>query len=240
MTAWPTPPRSLGPGEVHLWRLRLDQDVGDRRVLSTDEQLRADRFRYDYDRQHFIKARSGLRRILGDYLGRDAAAVEFRYGSQGKPVLADGAIEFNLSHSGDLALVVVASDRAVGVDVERIKPMADLAKLTVRFFTAGEHQRIVQLDESDQLLAFFRTWTCKEAYLKATGEGLSQLKSLEVAVQLGQPAQLVLPPDWQLQELQPDQGYVGAIAAAGRDWRVWCADGDNHCIFGDGYVFEEK
>jgi 4'-phosphopantetheinyl transferase len=220
-TTWQTPPpqRALTPGEVHLWRLRLDQRIGDRRVLSLDEQLRADRFRYAVDRQHFITARSGLRRILGDYLGRDAAALEFRYGLQGKPILADGAIEFNLSHSGDLALVVVTIDRSVGVDLERIKPMADLAKLTARFFTVGEHQRIMQLAEPDRPLAFFRTWTCKEAYLKATGEGLGQLKSLEVAVQPGQPAQLITPSNWQLQELQPAIGYVGAIAAQG-DWQV--------------------
>ncbi len=232
--------RSLTPGAVHLWRLRLDQGVGDRQVLSPDEQTRADRFRYDRDRQHFIAARSGLRRILGDYLSRDAAAVEFGYGSHGKPFLADGAIEFNLSHSGDLALVAVAVDRAVGVDLERIKPMADLAKLTARCFTAGEHQRIMQLAEADRQLAFFRTWTCKEAYLKATGEGLGQLKSLEVAIQLGQPAQLITPANWQLQELQPDAGYVGAIAAAGGDWRVSYGDRGDNCILGDGYGFKEK
>jgi 4'-phosphopantetheinyl transferase len=222
MTTWQNPPphRSLAPGEVHLWRLRLDQGVADRPVLSTAEQTRADRFRFDHDRQHFIAARSGLRRILGDYLDRDAAAIEFAYGAYGKPFLADGAIAFNLSHSGDLALVVVAVDRPVGVDLERIKPMADLEKLTARFFTAGEHQRIVQLDQDDRLLAFFRTWTCKEAYLKATGDGLSQLKSLEVALAPQQPAQMVIPSDWQLQELQPDSGYVGAIAAPGTDWRV--------------------
>ncbi len=232
--------RSLTPGEVHLWRLRLDRGVGDRQVLSSDEKTRADRFRYDLDRQHFMAARSGLRRILGDYLSRDAAALEFGYGSHGKPFLTDGAIEFNLSHSGDLALVAVAVDRAVGVDLERIKPMADLAKLTARCFTAGEHQRIMQLAEAERQLAFFRTWTCKEAYLKATGEGLGQLQSLEVAIQSGQPAQLITPANWQLQELQPDVGYVGAIAAPGGDWRVSHCDRADHCILGDDYGFKEK
>ncbi|NJN48569.1 MAG: 4'-phosphopantetheinyl transferase superfamily protein [Alkalinema sp. RL_2_19] len=67
---------------------------------------------------------------------------------------------------------------------------------------------------------FFRTWTCKEAYLKATGDGLRRLKGLEVAVKPQQGAQFVNPQDWDLQEIQPGEGFVGAIAAPGFDWRV--------------------
>jgi 4'-phosphopantetheinyl transferase len=229
---WQAPPLvlKLAAGDVHLWRWRLDRAVGDRPLfapdglapdgLAPDEQLRADRFRFDSDRQRFIAARSGMRRILGRYLNRDPGTIEFSYASHGKPFLADRAIEFNLSHSGDWAVLAVAVDRAVGVDIERIKPMADLAKLTARFFVTGEHQRIMQLAEADRAIAFFRTWTCKEAYLKATGEGLGQLKSLEVVVQPQLPARLLTPIGWQLLELVPDVGYVGAVAASGSDWRV--------------------
>jgi 4'-phosphopantetheinyl transferase len=220
--AWRSAPAQLQliPGEVHLWRWRLDQPLPAVTGLAADEQLRADRFRFDCDRQSFVAARSGMRRILGRYLNQDAAAIEFAYGSHGKPCLVDGTIEFNLSHSGDWALLAVARDRAVGVDIERIKPMAELEKLTARFLMAAEHERIVSLPEADRLLAFFRTWTCKEAYLKATGEGLGQLKSLEVAAQPEVPVQLLSPPGWNLLELVPEVGYVGAIAAPGSDWRV--------------------
>jgi 4'-phosphopantetheinyl transferase len=219
---WQQPPLQLklAAGAVHLWRWRLDQVVPDRRLLAADEQLRADRFRFDPDRQSFIAARSGMRRILGRYLNSDPAAIAFSYGLHGKPFLADRAIEFNLSHSGDWALLAVAHDRVIGVDIEYIKPMADLTKLTARFFAAGEHQRIMQLDEADRQRAFFRTWTCKEAYLKATGEGLGQLKSLEVAVQPQLPARLLTPIGWDLLELVPEVGYVGAVAAPGSDWQV--------------------
>jgi 4'-phosphopantetheinyl transferase len=224
---WQQPPLvlKLAAGDVHLWRWRLDRAVGDRAllavaVLAPDEQLRADRFRFDPDRQRFIAARSGMRRILGRYLNRDAGAIEFSYGSHGKPFLADRAIEFNLSHSGDWAVLAVAGDRVVGVDIERIKPVAELEKLTARFLLAAEHERIVALAEVDRVLAFFRTWTCKEAYLKATGEGLGQLKSLEVLVALGQPARLLSPAGWGLRELWLDVGYVGAIAVPAVDWRV--------------------
>jgi 4'-phosphopantetheinyl transferase len=224
---WQLPPLDLklDAGAVHVWRWRLDQGLPDRSVLAADEQLRADRFRFDPDRQSFVVARSGMRRILGRYLTCDPGAIEFSYGSHGKPFLADGAIAFNLSHSGDWALLAVASDRAVGVDIERIKPVAELEKLTARFLMAAEHERIVALDEADRLLAFFRTWTCKEAYLKATGEGLGQLKSLEVAAPPQLPVQLVSPIGWDLQELPLPFGYVGAVvcdrrSAINPDWSV--------------------
>ncbi len=227
---WRSPPLGLklAVGAVHVWRWRLDRAVVGATGLAADEQLRADRFRYDHDRQSFIAARSGMRRILGRYLDCDPAAIEFSYGSHGKPFLADRAIEFNLSHSGDWALLAVAVDRAVGVDIERIKPVAELEKLTARFLLAAEHERIVALDAADRVLAFFRTWTCKEAYLKATGEGLGQLKSLEVLVQPQLPAQLVRSIGWDLLELVLEVGYVGAlvcgrpkvIVAPGADWSV--------------------
>jgi 4'-phosphopantetheinyl transferase len=221
---WQQPPLALklAAGAVHLWRWRLDQAAVDRRWLAPDEQLRADRFRDDCDRQSFVVARSGMRRILGRYLDCDPGTIEFRYGAHGKPGLADRAIEFNLSHSGDWALLAVARDRPVGVDIERIKPVSELEKLTVRFLLAAEHERIVGLAEADRQLAFFRTWTCKEAYLKATGEGLGQLKSLEVAAPPQQPVQLLRPFDWGLRELAVGVGYVGAIAAPGTDWSVRC------------------
>jgi 4'-phosphopantetheinyl transferase len=227
---WRSPPLklTLAAGDVHLWRWRLDRAVGDRQLLAPDEQLRADRFRFDPDRQSFVAARSGMRRILGRYFDCDPGAIAFSYGSHGKPFVAAGMIEFNLSHSGDWALLAVARDRAVGVDIERIKPVAELEKLTARFLLAAEHERIVALDEADRVLAFFRTWTCKEAYLKATGEGLGQLKSLEVLVESCQPVQLVSPAGWGLRELPLEVGYVGAMvyarpvvnAAPGSDWSV--------------------
>ncbi|MBE9028530.1 4'-phosphopantetheinyl transferase superfamily protein [filamentous cyanobacterium LEGE 11480] len=211
---------TLTTGAIHVWRIPLVQAPQDTSMLAADEQARAERFRYDKDRRCFVTARCSLRQILGRYLAQDAGKLAFRYGPYGKPFLAEHRIEFNLAHSGDLALVAVAADRPVGIDLELIKPMSDLEKLTERFFTAGEHQRIVKLEQQQRSLAFFRTWTCKEAYLKATGDGLRKLKGLEVAVNPQQGAQFVNPQDWDLQEIQPGEGFVGAIAAPGFDWQV--------------------
>ncbi len=217
----------LAPGQVHVWRIPLDQWAADTSVLTADERIRAERFHRERDRRCFVTARCGLRQILGRYLAQDAAAIEFCYGQYGKPFLTAAPIEFNLSHSAELAVVAVAIDRPVGVDLERIKPVKDLEQLTARFFTPGEHQQIMILPPDQRLLAFFRIWTCKEAYLKATGDGLRQLKGLEVSLNSLPGVQLIHPPDWHLQEIQPGEGFVGAIAAPGFDWRVQLFDSVN-------------
>jgi 4'-phosphopantetheinyl transferase len=218
-------PVVLEPGTIDVWRIGLEVDAATqgqlRSRLSEDEQIRADRFRYDHHRDRFIVARASLRQLLGQYQQQDPADVQFHYGRHGKPGIA--GLEFNLSHSANLALLAVSRDRPVGIDLEWQKPVDELEKLTARFFTAGEHQRIIQVPVADRPLAFFRTWTCKEAYLKATGEGIGQLKSLEVWVQPQQPPYFVHPPDWSVQELAPEQGFVGALVAPGMDWqaRFW-------------------
>ncbi len=227
IVAWqPSPLRvSVEPGTIDVWRIGLDVDAATRGQLrsrlSADEQIRADRFRYDQHRDRFIVARASLRQLLGQYQDQDPADIQFDYGRYGKPGMA--GLEFNLSHSADLALLAVSRDRPVGIDLEWLKPVDDLEKLTARFFTAGEHQRIIQVPAADRPLAFFRTWTAKEAYLKATGEGIGQLKSLEVWVQPRQPLYFVHPLDWSVQELTPDRGFVGAVVAPGMDWqaRFW-------------------
>jgi 4'-phosphopantetheinyl transferase len=125
-----------------------------------------------------------------------------------------------------LALLAVTGDRPVGIDLEQIHPITDLEKLTARFFSAGEHQRLLRLPETQRLPNFFRCWTCKEAYLKATGEGLGQLHRPEVYIQPQQAAYFVNPADWQVQELEVAEGFVGAIAAPGQGWttRLWQYD----------------
>ncbi|MFM2429610.1 MAG: hypothetical protein RLZZ511_823 [Cyanobacteriota bacterium] len=209
----------LQPGLIHVWRWRLDRP-SDRAVLAADEQARADRFRYDHDRRSFVAARCGMRELLGRYLDREPETIEFTYGKHGKPLLEGNPLMFNLSHSGEWAMLGVALDRPVGVDLEQIKPMDNIEKLTERFFTPGEHQRLLKTAKSDRTEMFFRTWTCKEAYLKATGEGLGKLKGLEISLGMNQAAQFVNPQTWDIQELQPVESYVGAIAAPDFDWRA--------------------
>jgi 4'-phosphopantetheinyl transferase len=207
---WTLPDRA-----IHVWRINLESVPNQLNLLSPDEQARAARFRYEADRASFIAARSMLRRLLGGYLNQAPETLVLRYGPQGKPAI-DG-LEFNLSHAAGWALVAVSADRAVGIDLEAIRPVNDLAGLTARFFNPTEHAAIEKLPPEQREAAFFRYWTGKEAYLKATGTGLGKIQTVEI--RLAPAAQLVNPQDWDLLELKPGPGFVGALAAPGYDWQ---------------------
>lgn len=222
---WLTPPvrLSLEQQKIHLWRASLDLPQNQlqqlAKTLSLDEQNRADRFRFKSDRCRFIAGRGILRSLLGRYLQTEPKALQFSYGERGKPALSTSdRLQFNLAHSQGLALYAVAYDRSVGVDLEHIRVLSDLEALTRRFFSPSEHAAICALPPKHQSEAFFRYWTCKEAYLKATGEGLANLQGLEISLSLKDSARLIRVPDgitnhWNLQEFTPAKEFVGAVVS---------------------------
>ncbi len=217
----------LSPDEVHIWRIDLDQPQAKLQdftaTLSGDELARAQRFYFEEHRQRFIAGRGILRSILGRYLGITAGEVQFDYQARGKPVLAakfaDSGLWFNLSHSAGLGLCGV-SYRQIGIDLEYMRPMSDLEALAQRFFLPREYDVVRSLPPYQQQQVFFRYWTCKEAYLKATGEGIAQLEQVEVLLSLTEAASLQTSDDWSLQELIPADNYVAAVAVAGDDWQL--------------------
>jgi 4'-phosphopantetheinyl transferase len=214
---------------VHLWCASLDlPDLAQQSLaalLSAEERDRARTFRFERDRQRWIARRGLLRRLLGRYLGVDPAELRFVYGPRGKPALAaPAALAFNLSHSGGLALygISAASSIRLGVDVELIR--SDLAHLPLakRYFSPAEQSALQVLPRSQQLAAFFRCWTRKEAFVKALGEGLSvPLDSFDVSLSAGE-AQLLA---WRhpaaaetvctLFDLEPAPGFAAALAVIG-------------------------
>jgi 4'-phosphopantetheinyl transferase len=143
--------------------------------LSKGEQRRSERFRRQRDRQHFIVARGILRDILARYLRQRPREIRFGYGLHGKPYLtrAPGAesLQFNLSHSDGMAVYAISTQYRVGIDIERIRPIPYVGLL--REFSPAERSAISLLPEDEQREAFFRLWTCKEAYVKANGQGMS-------------------------------------------------------------------
>ncbi len=193
-------------------------------LLSADEQIRADRFRFERHRNAFSIARGVLRVVLSQYLGTSPQELPFTYSAQGKPFLAkpycESEIQFNLSHSHDMAVYALTLGRAIGVDLEHIRPIPDLDQLVKRFFSTQEAQAFEQTDPELKPLAFFRGWTQKEAYLKAIGTGLSgSLDQIEVSLSPHGPAALLsvgqnpeASQTWQLIGLEPASGYVGALA----------------------------
>ena len=227
------------PDEVHVWRIALLQPEEViqhcRESLATDEIERADRFYFDKDRNGFTVARGALRQLLGAYLNLAPRVVNFTYGPQGKPALAvpqsSSGVRFNLSHSGEIALLAVSRDRELGIDVERIRADFASGEIATRFFSPEECAKLEQVPANASVDAFFNCWARKEAYIKARGEGLSiPLDSFEVAFAPGEkPALLQVKTGdqhfsrWHFHELHPGPGYKAALAVEGNDHklRLW-------------------
>jgi 4'-phosphopantetheinyl transferase len=231
--AWPWVDRAppLGPDEVHVWQARLDVD--DRTVteldalLAADERQRADRFYSPRDRRRFVVARGLLRVLLGEYLVLKPADIALAAGPLGKPhVVGESSLRFNVAHSADLVLYVIAAGRDVGIDIEQERDGVEYDQLSQRFFALEEIAALQALLPAERRSAFFRCWSRKEAYLKALGLGL-QVPLAKFAVTLAGPAALVHTNHdraqhdrWQLSDLAPAPGFAGAVAVEGRGWRL--------------------
>ncbi|MBN8583054.1 MAG: 4'-phosphopantetheinyl transferase superfamily protein [Anaerolineae bacterium] len=234
---WTPPPDTLKLESNHadVWRLSLDLSndsvKSNESTLSEDEEKRADHFHFEVDKNRFIVAHGVLRKILGHYLHCDPAELTFSLNQYGKPSLVNSAVEFNLSHSGDFALIAVTQGRKVGVDVERIRQGISSHVIAQQYFSKSEVAELQSLPLQQRERAFFTCWTRKEAYIKAQGLGLSlPLESFDVSLAPGQPAILrATRPDpqesarWTLLSLEADPNYAGALAVEGRgvDFRLW-------------------
>jgi 4'-phosphopantetheinyl transferase len=213
-----------------VWRIGLDVSTRQRRALevtlSEAERERASRFRTETLQHRFIAAHGALRHLLAQYVEQPPATLTFTVSAHGKPELVDSALRFNLSHSEALALCAVTLRRAVGVDVECVKPLPDLDEVAQRFFSAREQEMLRTLNGDEKLAGFYRCWTRKEAFIKALGTGLSHpLDSFDVTVRAEEPAQFLgmragAADRWSLAHLDPGAGYVGAVCAEGEAWRV--------------------
>jgi len=222
---------SLPSDGVHVWYAWLDRPSHDverfRQVLAAEEQGRAERFHFECDRSRWIVGRGLLRTILACYLSADPRALGFAYGARGKPMLAtrngDARLSFNLSHAENLAVYAIGQLSDIGVDVERVRPIPELEQIAETFFSPAERSALVQLPVSRRQLGFFNCWTRKEAYIKATGDGLAHpLDSFDVTLGPDQPATLLRvdgapwqPSDWSLTALAPSPGFRGALAVRG-------------------------
>lgn len=210
----------LGAGEVHVWRagvagLELLRELED--VLSQDERARARRFHFPHDAARYVTGRSIARQLIAAYLDVDPAAIAFVPGAHGKPLLPEHhALHVNWSHAGDLVAVAIA-DAEVGVDVERTERIEDLDAVAERVFSTRELEEYRALEGDARRVAFFNGWTRKEAFIKATGEGMSRpLKEFAVTLAPGTVRLETLrdddPARWSLHAFAPAAGYAGAVA----------------------------
>ena len=233
---WPQAPDALqlGNNEAHVWggRLLAEPAVVEQlaKLLSEDEQDRAQRYRLAKVRQQFILARGMLRTILSRYLQCPPAQIAFTYGPHGKPAVAavpDGSAgsvpAFNMAHSRGLALLAVTANGEVGIDVEEIRPDGPHDAIAGRFFSKYEAAVIGRLAGTDKHRAFYNAWTRKEAILKALGTGVGgMLAQWEVSLLPGEPARIRRAPSsvslkapLVLAELPIGTDHVAAIAIEG-------------------------
>ena len=212
----------LEQGRIEVWSVTLDVPSSTnrprwKRFCHRMSGRGAERFRFERGRRRFIAARGLLRRLLGAYLDRAPADVAFAYGRKGKPRTA--GLHFNLSHSGERALIALGRI-PLGVDIERLRPLRDPEAIARRFFSRTERETLAAQPAERKIEAFFACWTCKEAYVKAVGDGLAiSLRSFDATFGEGRPPALKthLPEEecerWFLHRLEPAPGYVGALAA---------------------------
>jgi 4'-phosphopantetheinyl transferase len=204
----PGTPTALGDGEVHIWAASMNLSPRElaqmRDILSTDELARCERSPLPAERNRFVAGRGLLRHILAPYLRINPADIQFAYGFAGKPYLADDSadIEFNISHSGDLALIAVAEEHEVGVDVERICEIQEIEEIAMRFFSEPAKAQFQAAAAEDRLQVFYRCWTEKEALSKCTGQGIAEEEPI-LAENI-----CVIP-------LHPAFGYTAALATSG-------------------------
>ncbi len=229
----------LSPEIAHVIRIRLDlareQWSPLIELLSDEERARATRFRFDDPRRQFVICRATLKQILGTAYGVAPNALSFQYGSRGKPELSlqdlnssVPQIEFNVSHSGTIGLIAISVGAPVGIDVEEFDPTVKFLQLAERFFAPLEASELKSLPPEKQLHGFYRCWTCKEAYIKAKGDGLSlSLSSFCVAIDPDQPASLCHvdgqpdePIQWTTQSLNIGENQAAAVMVRRPDCRI--------------------
>lgn len=211
----------LRPGTIHVLHADLEQPPVSLDALlaavSPDERARAARFRDPKDRLRHLIGRALARIVLARELGSEPAALAFRYTRLGKPYLPDGP-SFSISHSGRVVLLACALEGRLGADVETVRVPRDLMKLARRSFVAEEVAAIAALPPEERLRPFFRTWSRKEALLKALGSGIRALREIAVSAQAGvENAVLRVPPpeeaaSWRVRSVACDPSAEAAVA----------------------------
>lgn len=204
---------SLWWGDLETSRVRED----DAAILSPAELERAARFASWRDRDRFVAAHGQLRRLLGSLLRCPPGEVELAEAEGGKPAIPGSSLRFSASRSAGVALFATSWTMEVGVDLERVVEGREVEAIAARFFTDAERQAIAELPEPERMRAAFECWSCKEAYVKGTGKGVTaDLASLPVWSP-GSASTTV--GAWRVVPLDLDPGFGAAVA--GNDPGQW-------------------
>ena len=192
-------------------------------LLSVVEKQRANAFTFTAHRDRYIQIHAILRQILAYHSQLAVEDINLSYNPFGKPEFSDdlacSEIKFNLSHSGNQALVAVSKEQKVGIDIERIDDNLEFMSIAQHSFTETECAQIISLPPQQQRDHFYRFWTCKESFIKAIGKGFNlPLKQFEIALESDSKAELINThyqendkENWQLCMLPCHPGYAAAL-----------------------------
>lgn len=208
----------VAPDVVHVWRVSADVAPEVEALLDDGERDRAARFKFDATRRLFMAAHGALRLLLGRYLDVDPRTLRFETEPDGKPFV-DAPIEFNLSHSDELAVVAIGlPGRPVGVDVERRRRLTSREGIARRIMTPDELVRYRRAGEEERDDFLLWVWARKEALVKASGRGVREPLT-ELPCEPGEDS------PWSVVDLDVP-GYAAAVAGSGRGWRPQLRDLD--------------
>lgn len=226
----------LKKDNVDVWCVSIDVDesiLGSlKQTLSEEEREKARRMRIEKPRNYYMASRGLLRLILAAYVKQPPEQLEFEYGPDGKPALSDKlnnmGITFNVSHSHGLALCCVTHKREIGADIEKMREDMEITDIAKRFFSSREYEELIKLPLKHQKRGFFNCWTRKEAYLKATGQGLTfPLSQFDMSLTPGEPAAMIAHQSdpgqvsmWSIVDLDVGPDYAAAIAVEGKGFTI--------------------
>lgn len=218
----------LGAGQVQIRLVSLVSTESELArlggFLSIEELQRGNRLLDKERRDRFFAGRGILRETLAGYLGEEPQSIRFSEGEFGKLHLSDhvepDSISFNLSHAGEFLVIALATGCEIGVDLEQVRQDLPFRSMAERYFSAREQEDLFSLPPSEQISAFYRCWTRKEAYLKGTGTGFSQLSNgFDMSLLPDQPAALLAhrgsPGEvgrWSIRDVAMPAGYCAAVA----------------------------
>lgn len=206
----------LKTNRIDVWQFSLLNEPADFEIILNDEErARAERFHFPIHRKRSIAAHTTVRRILSHYLSIPPNEIEYDYNEHGKPSIKKNSIlQFNLSHSEDLALLVVGKDKPVGIDLEffSARPYEGIGQ---HIFSIEENEFLMKLPEFIKPLGFFHLWSQKEALIKACGLGLSY-PTKQLTLPLMPPVnQIIFDPlhktNWQIISFMPSVGCCAAV-----------------------------
>lgn len=211
--------------QIHVWSINLD--INEKKItylnsfLSEDEIIKASKFRFKKDKNCSIISRGTLRFLSGKYLNIDPKTIKFKYGKYGKPYYdLETELKFNVSHSGNLAVIAFVLNSDIGIDIEKLKYDFEVMDIVDNYFSRSEIESLNKFPVQDQVKGFYRCWTRKESFIKAKSKGLSfPLDAFSVSIDSDKKTELLETKwnkkekdSWSLFSFSPQEEYMGAIS----------------------------